>query len=152
MTTNTSSFSRHLYSVPSLKNPACSVELSNLHGYKITFLFFFLSGDGSCFYSNQNLETLVELCGSDCDPLYKVVSDSKFVYTACRDSAIRKYCLQDMNGWACLGRNSLMHSILFLFLKWKQAVIVIPIKHADDYRLCISVLSFVMQYYVQCCP
>ncbi|XP_045195880.1 proteasomal ATPase-associated factor 1-like [Mercenaria mercenaria] len=58
--------------------------------------FYTSTGDGSCFYVNQNHETLVELTGSDCDPLYKTVSDGQYVYTACRDSQIRKYSIADM--------------------------------------------------------
>ncbi|XP_060606788.1 proteasomal ATPase-associated factor 1-like [Ruditapes philippinarum] len=58
--------------------------------------FFSSTGDGSCFYVNQNYETLVELSGSDCDPLYKTVSDGHYVYSACRDSLIRKYSIAHM--------------------------------------------------------
>lgn len=58
--------------------------------------FFCSTGDGSCFFVNHNYQTLVELCGSDCDPLYKTVTDGKCVYTACRDGHIRKYNLHDM--------------------------------------------------------
>lgn len=56
--------------------------------------FLASTGDGSCFYVDQHQETRLELTGSDCDPIYRVSCDRKFVYTACRDSCIRKYDLR----------------------------------------------------------
>ena len=54
---------------------------------------FLISGDGSCFYVNEELETSLELCGPDCDPVYKIAADSNNLYTSCRDGAVRKYRL-----------------------------------------------------------
>ncbi|KAL5010004.1 hypothetical protein ScPMuIL_012309 [Solemya velum] len=55
--------------------------------------FFASTGDGSCFHVNGQNETVLELTGSDCDPLYKVASDGTHIYTCCRDGQIRKYGL-----------------------------------------------------------
>ena len=54
---------------------------------------FYPPGDGSCFFTDASLRTRVELSGADCDPVYKVVSDGKYVYTSCRDSYVRKYAV-----------------------------------------------------------
>ncbi|KAH3738336.1 proteasomal ATPase-associated factor 1-like [Dreissena polymorpha] len=59
--------------------------------------FFTSTGDGSCFYVNKNHDTILELCGSDCDPVYRTVTDGRFIYTGCRDSNIRKYSLKDIS-------------------------------------------------------
>ncbi|XP_052707627.1 proteasomal ATPase-associated factor 1-like [Crassostrea angulata] len=55
--------------------------------------FFTGTGDGSCFYVDSQFHARVELTGSDCDPVYAVKCDGSDVYTACRDSHIRKYSL-----------------------------------------------------------
>ena len=82
-------FNRH-----KLKLNPLSYLGSSLHQHLyLQVVYMCLSGDGSCFYINSSLETTTELTGSDCDPLYKTVTDGKFLYTACRDSAIRKYLL-----------------------------------------------------------
>jgi proteasomal ATPase-associated factor 1 len=33
----------------------------------------------------------VQLTGPDCDPVYDISFDGTYVYTACRDAAVRKY-------------------------------------------------------------
>ncbi|KAL4232951.1 Proteasomal ATPase-associated factor 1 [Mactra antiquata] len=53
-------------------------------------------GDGSCHYMEHLFDTTVELTGPDCDPVYSVVDDGKYLYTACRDSIIRKYDMSDV--------------------------------------------------------
>lgn len=50
-------------------------------------------GDGSCFNVDEHFETRVELTGSDCDPVYKICTDSANIYASCRDGTIRKYNL-----------------------------------------------------------
>nr|XP_022287588.1 proteasomal ATPase-associated factor 1-like isoform X2 [Crassostrea virginica] len=55
--------------------------------------FFTGTGDGSCFYVDSQFQSQVELTGSDCDPVYAVRCDGSHVFTACRDSRIRKYSL-----------------------------------------------------------
>ncbi|XP_064628952.1 proteasomal ATPase-associated factor 1-like [Lineus longissimus] len=51
------------------------------------------TGDGSCVCFNNNYDPSLELTGPDCDPVYKVVSDGSYLYTACRDSFVRKYTI-----------------------------------------------------------
>lgn len=64
---------------------------------------FASSGDGSCFLwsslllkqTEQDALTSWELMGPDCDPVYRMSRSSNTVYTACRDTNIRKYVLKD---------------------------------------------------------
>ncbi|KAK2558083.1 Proteasomal ATPase-associated factor 1 [Acropora cervicornis] len=59
--------------------------------------------DGSCFLwsslllkqTEQDALTSWELIGPDCDPVYKMSRSSNTVYTACRDTNVRKYVLKD---------------------------------------------------------
>jgi len=56
--------------------------------------------DGSCSCI-RNIPTLennvtMELNGPNCDPIYSLSYNGNFVYTACRDSIVRKYKLQLM--------------------------------------------------------
>lgn len=54
--------------------------------------FIATTADGSCFTANLNkLVGNVDFIGSDCDPVYKAVSNQTHVFTCCRDGAIRKY-------------------------------------------------------------
>ncbi|XP_062590609.1 proteasomal ATPase-associated factor 1-like, partial [Saccostrea cucullata] len=55
--------------------------------------FFTGTGDGSCFYTDSQFHARVELTGSDCDPVYSVKCDGTHVFSACRDSVIRRYRL-----------------------------------------------------------
>ncbi|KAH9500223.1 Proteasomal ATPase-associated factor 1 [Bulinus truncatus] len=59
--------------------------------------FFAATGDGSCFHVNERWETTTELTGSDCDPIYKVTTDGRNIYTSCRDGYIRRYSLNFIN-------------------------------------------------------
>lgn len=64
---------------------------------------FQFSGDGSCFLwssvllkqTEQDALTSCELIGPDCDPVYRMSRSGNTVYTACRDTNIRKYVLKD---------------------------------------------------------
>jgi len=47
-------------------------------------------GDGSCVLRSLNGKKAY-LTGTDADPVYDVKTDTRFLYTACRDGAIRKY-------------------------------------------------------------
>lgn len=47
-------------------------------------------GDGSCVIRSVNGKKAY-LTGTNADPIYDVSTDSRFLYTACRDGAIRKY-------------------------------------------------------------
>ena len=64
---------------------------------------FPFSGDGSCFLwssellkqTEQDALSSWELIGPDCDPVYRISRSGNTVYTACRDTKIRKYVLKD---------------------------------------------------------
>ena len=66
-----------------------------------------LSGDGSCVCIKSSVLTLTdalsatesctELTGSDCDPVYRGVSDGRSLFTCCRDSVIRRYALSSLH-------------------------------------------------------
>nr|XP_027205294.1 proteasomal ATPase-associated factor 1-like [Dermatophagoides pteronyssinus] len=51
--------------------------------------------DGSVDFHYDNHNQLLHLTGSDCDPIYQIVYDDKFIYTACRDGKVRKYYLNN---------------------------------------------------------
>lgn len=61
--------------------------------------FFVGKADGSCVYHqvparNRNRECCnvrVQLTGPDCDPVYDISFDGTYMYTCCRDAAVRKY-------------------------------------------------------------
>ncbi|XP_037805050.1 proteasomal ATPase-associated factor 1-like isoform X1 [Penaeus monodon] len=53
--------------------------------------------DGLCQFYNLNGLSSFQLTGSDCDPIYKIVQDTNYIYTACRDGLIRKYRCSDIN-------------------------------------------------------
>jgi proteasomal ATPase-associated factor 1 len=61
--------------------------------------FFVGKADGSCVYyqlparnSQERCRNVrVQLTGPDCDPVYDISSDGTYIYTACRDAAIRRY-------------------------------------------------------------
>ncbi|KAK6170195.1 hypothetical protein SNE40_018647 [Patella caerulea] len=55
--------------------------------------FFVGTGDGSCYFVNEQQDTEVELTGSDCDPIYSLSCDGSHIYSACRDGNIRRYSL-----------------------------------------------------------
>ncbi|KAL8599165.1 hypothetical protein ACOMHN_007881 [Nucella lapillus] len=51
------------------------------------------TGDGSLFYVNEEYEPMVEMTGSDCDPVYSIASDGTHLYGSCRDGTISNYSL-----------------------------------------------------------
>lgn len=55
--------------------------------------FFVGHNDGSCVYRSADSPSAYKLMlsGSDGDPIYDICYDNKFIYTACRDSNVRKY-------------------------------------------------------------
>lgn len=53
--------------------------------------------DGTCQFYTLDGSSPYQLTGSDCDPIYKISSDSNYIYTACRDGVIRKYRSRDIN-------------------------------------------------------
>lgn len=61
-------------------------KIGNRHG------FIASTADGSCFtwhFDENNL--VIELTGSDCDPVYKIAFNQTHLFTCCRDGFIRKY-------------------------------------------------------------
>ena len=60
---------------------------------------YFVVGDGSCScirpFETAKLVSM-ELSGPDCDPVYDIAQNEKYVFTACRDGHIRKYRM-DLN-------------------------------------------------------
>ncbi|XP_076466878.1 proteasomal ATPase-associated factor 1-like [Babylonia areolata] len=54
---------------------------------------FISTGDGSLFYVNEEYETMVEMTGSDCDPVYSIARDGSHIYSSCRDGTVSKYSL-----------------------------------------------------------
>lgn len=54
--------------------------------------FFSSHADGSVEYRHVSSDTnRLMLTGPDCDPVYDVVTDGRFIYTCSRDSQIRRY-------------------------------------------------------------
>ncbi|XP_069176107.1 proteasomal ATPase-associated factor 1 isoform X2 [Procambarus clarkii] len=53
--------------------------------------------DGTCQFYKLDGSSPYQLTGSDCDPIYKIASDSNYIYTACRDGIIRKYRSRDID-------------------------------------------------------
>lgn len=55
--------------------------------------------DGTVTFHYEDNKQIVHLTGSDCDPIYDIAYDDKFVYTACRDGKVRKYLLNYAFEW-----------------------------------------------------
>lgn len=61
--------------------------------------FFTGKADGSCVYhqlpdrngGRRSSNVRVQLTGPDCDPVYDISCDGTYIYTSCRDAAVRKY-------------------------------------------------------------
>ncbi|KAM9263365.1 proteasomal ATPase-associated factor 1 [Cariama cristata] len=58
--------------------------------------FIASQGDGTCFIIQQDLDYVLDLTEADCDPVYKVASWEKQIYTCCRDGIVRRYQLSDL--------------------------------------------------------
>ena len=58
--------------------------------------FIASQGDGSYFIVQQDLNYVTEITGADCDPVYKVATWEKQIYTCCRDGLVRRYQLSDL--------------------------------------------------------
>lgn len=71
--------------------------------------FFVGKADGICVYyqlparnSHERCHNVrVQLTGPDCDPVYDISFDGTYVYTSCRDAAVRKYDV--LKTVSCLG-------------------------------------------------
>jgi len=63
-------------------------------------LFWVAKNDGTVALINPNLEVdakrIVQLTGSDFDPIYQMKHDGTYIYTACRDGLIRKYSVNQV--------------------------------------------------------
>lgn len=51
--------------------------------------------DGTVSYITKEMNQMIHLTGSDCDPIYDIAYDGKFIFTACRDGKVRKYLLDN---------------------------------------------------------
>lgn len=91
-----------LYGFEQLTEPVCRWYESNSAALCLLPLkdgFFTGKADGSCVFhqlpatdsgeSSSNVR--VQLTGPDCDPVYDISFDGTYVYTSCRDAAVRKY-------------------------------------------------------------
>lgn len=52
--------------------------------------------DGICQIYTVEGRSTAQLTGPDCDTVYGIAVNSEFVFTACRDSVIRKYKIDDI--------------------------------------------------------
>ncbi|ELW71870.1 Proteasomal ATPase-associated factor 1 [Tupaia chinensis] len=83
-------------------NPRTPVQVIHRSGAPVLSLqsfrdgFIASQGDGSCFIVQQDLDYVIELTGADCDPVYKVATWEKQIYTCCRDGLVRRYQLADL--------------------------------------------------------
>nr|CAD7409428.1 unnamed protein product [Timema cristinae] len=88
-------FSLHQHSEPLMAWFESNSPLLSVLSYKGEG-FFCGRADGSCVYypfsdSDDAKYVRVQLTGPDYDPVYDIACDGKFIFTACRDSVIRKY-------------------------------------------------------------
>lgn len=49
------------------------------------------AGDGMVMFNSAERDMVMQLTGSDCDPVYKLSKDNSYIYSCCRDGKIRKY-------------------------------------------------------------
>ncbi|XP_034851425.1 proteasomal ATPase-associated factor 1 isoform X5 [Mirounga angustirostris] len=85
-----------------VRSPRAPVQVIHRSGAPVLSLLSFRDGfiashgDGSCFIVQQDLDYLIELTGADCDPVFKVATWEKQIYTCCRDGLVRRYQLSDL--------------------------------------------------------
>nr|XP_035975402.1 proteasomal ATPase-associated factor 1 isoform X1 [Halichoerus grypus] len=85
-----------------VRSPRAPVQVIHRSGAPVLSLLSFRDGfiasqgDGSCFIVQQDLDYLIELTGTDCDPVFKVATWEKQIYTCCRDGLVRRYQLSDL--------------------------------------------------------
>ncbi|KAK2508720.1 hypothetical protein MC885_011764 [Smutsia gigantea] len=85
-----------------VRSPRAPVQVIHRSGAPVLSLLSFRDGfiasqgDGSCFIVQQDLDYVFELTGADCDPVYKVATWKKQIYTCCRDGLVRRYQLSDL--------------------------------------------------------
>jgi WD40 repeat protein len=59
--------------------------------------FFAGRADGSALYHYIDKEETFQLTGPDFEPINRITSDGKHIFTACRDAKIRKYNIKIMS-------------------------------------------------------
>ncbi|KAB1272222.1 Proteasomal ATPase-associated factor 1 [Camelus dromedarius] len=85
-----------------VRSPRAPVQVIHRSGAPVLSLLSFRDGfiasqgDGSCFIVQQDLDYVIELTGADSDPVYKVATWEKQIYTCCRDGLVRRYQLSDL--------------------------------------------------------
>ncbi|ELK00353.1 Proteasomal ATPase-associated factor 1 [Pteropus alecto] len=85
-----------------VRSPRVPVQVIHRSGARVLSVlnfrdgFIASQGDGSCFIVQQDLDYVIELTGTDCDPVYKVATWEKQIYTCCRDGLVRRYQLSDL--------------------------------------------------------
>ncbi|XP_046847671.1 proteasomal ATPase-associated factor 1-like isoform X2 [Xenia sp. Carnegie-2017] len=86
----------HKYDLRYTSKPLSIVKMSGssiLSMTKFNETCLVSTGDGSCFLWTDEDAADVCLTGPDCDSVYKVRANGRYIYTACRDAKIRKYIL-----------------------------------------------------------
>lgn len=79
------------YNVPLKEFKTSNSAIESLYPHRGGF--FISAHDGSCHYVNNQYDSYLSLTGPDCDPVYRVVCNNNYIFTACRDGHIRKYRL-----------------------------------------------------------
>ncbi|XP_027515840.1 proteasomal ATPase-associated factor 1 isoform X2 [Corapipo altera] len=85
-----------------LRNTNAPIQVIHRSGAPVLSLlpyqdgFIASQGDGTCFILQQDLDYVLDLTEADCDPVYKVASWEKEIYTCCRDGIVRRYQLSDL--------------------------------------------------------
>ncbi|XP_066106355.1 proteasomal ATPase-associated factor 1 isoform X3 [Saccopteryx bilineata] len=85
-----------------VRSPGAPVQVIHRSGAPVLSLlrfrdgFIASQGDGNCFIVQQDLDYVIDLSGADCDPVYKVATWEKQIYTCCRDGLVRRYQLSDL--------------------------------------------------------
>ncbi|XP_074641486.1 proteasomal ATPase-associated factor 1-like isoform X2 [Tubulanus polymorphus] len=86
------------YDIRNMSHQLCSVLLGRgpvLSSLNTSQGLFITSGDGSVTCLDSQYNSVLDLTGSDCEPIYKLVFSGTHYYTACRDGCIRKYAMQN---------------------------------------------------------
>nr|XP_032637017.1 proteasomal ATPase-associated factor 1 isoform X1 [Chelonoidis abingdonii] len=85
-----------------VRNTKAPVQIIHRSGAPVLCLlpyrdgFIASQGDGTCFIIQQDLDHVIDLTEADCDPVYKVATWEKQIYTCCRDGMVRRYQLSDL--------------------------------------------------------
>ena len=72
-----------------VRSPRTAVQVIHRSGAPVMSLLSFRNGfiasqgDGNCFIVQPDLNYVTEITGADCDPVYKVATWEKQIYTCC---------------------------------------------------------------------